>query len=69
MARFSEVFPTLKLNDYLYRITREVTVEKITMTAAQDRITVYLCSSLVISKKNIYQLEQLLKRELTGNSD
>ena len=66
MKNFFDVFPTLKLGDELNSLVTDTFVEKITTTSAKDRITVYLNSTHLIPKKNIYELEDIILRDIFG---
>lgn len=66
MKNFFDVFPTLKLGDELNSLVTDTFVEKITTTSAKDRITIYLNSTHLIPKKNIYELEDIILRDIFG---
>ena len=65
--KFFEVFGELKLNEDLISLLQEVTVEKISTNSARDFLRVWILSPRLIQKKNIYLLEEELKKQIFKN--
>ena len=65
---FSEVFPPLHVEQGLSDLLSQVRVEKVTSNRAKNFIRVYLVSGKLIHKEQLFQLEQVLKKQLFGNS-
>ncbi|SEM23337.1 OB-fold nucleic acid binding domain-containing protein, partial [Butyrivibrio sp. ob235] len=61
---FFEVFPTLKLDNSIKLIFKDVKVEKVSSTSRQDYIRIYISSRLPIEKNVIYQVEREIKQQL-----
>lgn len=61
---FFEVFPTLEVDDKLKMLFESVEVTKVTTTSARDFIRVYIDSTHLIQKSRIYQMEQMIKKQL-----
>ncbi len=61
---FSEVFPTLVLEESIRQQLEQVAVEKVTTTSRKDFLRVYICSSHLISKEIILKLEREIKAQL-----
>ncbi len=61
---FLEVFPTLNIADPMKELLGLVQVEKITSTRDRSSIRIYLKSSRLIHKQNIYDLEKGIKDQL-----
>ena len=67
--KFFEVFGELKLNEDLISLLQEVTVEKISTNSARDFLRVWILSPRLIQKKNIYLLEEELKKQIFKNQN
>ncbi len=61
---FSEVFPTLVLEESIRQQLEQVAVEKVTTTSRKEFLRVYICSSHLISKEIILKLEREIKAQL-----
>ena len=61
---FLEVFPGLHIADELKELLKLVVVEKVTMTKDRSSIRVYMKSTRLIHKQNIYDLERGIKDQL-----
>jgi DNA polymerase-3 subunit alpha (Gram-positive type) len=64
---FFDVFPSLKLESDLYDLFSEIKVSKVTSNKARDFIRIYIVSSRLIHKKNIYRAERCIKEQLFRN--
>ncbi len=61
---FFEVFPTLKLDSSIHDIMEQTDVEKISATKRKDFLRVYLHSTRLILKEDIWEVEGQIKRQL-----
>ncbi|MDD3139682.1 MAG: PolC-type DNA polymerase III [Lachnospiraceae bacterium] len=61
---FLDVFPTLKLNIEIKKIFEEVEVTKVATTSLKDRIKIYIESTHLIPKKQVYVMEKMIKEQL-----
>ncbi len=66
---FEEVFPGLRADDELGMILHDTEVAKVTMNKRRDYLRVYIICSRCIHKKYIYQLEEVIKKQLFGDYD
>ncbi len=66
---FFEVFPDLKVPSGLENLMTEVEVTKVSSNRKRDHLRVYLLSSRLINKGNIYRLESDIRRQLFPNHD
>ncbi len=64
---FFEVFPTLKLNGEIQKLMEEVEVTKVSSNRAKDALKVYITSSRLIEKPQIFFLEREIIRQLFPN--
>ena len=64
---FSEVFPTLKLNNDLRMIYSDAKVLRIANTSKGDRLRVYIRAPHIIEKKDVYAVEREIVRQLFPN--
>ena len=60
---FFEVFPNLEMNDQMHHLFSQVTVTKVTVTSARDRMRVYISSEKLIHKKNVFAVERAIKEQ------
>ncbi|MGF0031790.1 PolC-type DNA polymerase III [Bariatricus sp. SGI.154] len=65
---FFEVFPTLKVNSEIKMLFEDVEVSKVTTNSDRDFIKVHLYSRHLIQKKDVYEVERMLKEQLFGRS-
>ncbi|SCP95882.1 PolC-type DNA polymerase III [Anaerobium acetethylicum] len=61
---FFEVFPSLQVNNEIGDLLAEAEVTKVTTTKAKDFLRIYLMSTRLIPKKNIFYLEGAIKDQL-----
>ena len=66
---FFEVFPDLKVASGLENLMTEVEVTKVSSNRKRDHLRVYLLSSRLINKGNIYRLESDIRKQLFPNHD
>ena len=66
---FFEVFPDLKVASGLENLMTEVEVTKVSSNRRRDHLRVYLLSSRLINKGNIYRLESDIRKQLFPNHD
>jgi len=66
---FFEVFPTLQLNGRVHDILEQTIVEKISATKRKDFLRIYLRSSRLIMKEDIWTAEREIKRQLFPNAN
>ena len=66
---FFEVFPTLQLNGKVHDILEQTSVEKISATKRKDFLRIYLQSSRLIMKEDIWTAEREIKRQLFPNAN
>ena len=64
---FLEVFPTLQLEEENQMLLNGVEVMKVTSTSAKDYIKIYITSSHLIPKKNLYDIERSIETQLFRN--
>lgn len=65
---FFDVFPTLKMNDDIKQLFKEVGVTKVTTTSLKERIRIYIESTHLIPKQSICSVEQMIKEQLFGRN-
>ncbi len=63
---FFEVFQTLKLDTALTELFESVTVTKVSSTARQDVLRVYVSSDNLIMKEDIWRVERAIERMFSG---
>ena len=61
---FFEVFPSLKLDQSIHDIMEQTSVEKISATKRKDYLRIYLFSTRLIFKDDIWLTESQIKRQL-----
>lgn len=61
---FFEVFPSLKLDGGIHDIMEQTTVEKISATKSRDFLRIYLFSTRLIVKDDIWSAEEQIKKQL-----
>ena len=61
---FFEVFPSLKLDNKVRDIMGQTTVEKVTATKRKDFLRIYVNSSRLIYKQDIWETERQIKNQL-----
>lgn len=64
---FFEVFPTLSLRGEIHDLMEEAEVAKVTSNRAKDAIKVYIVSSRLIEKPQIFFIENEITRQLFQN--
>lgn len=64
MKQFLEVFPDLHTTDSLGKLLQMVEVEKVSMSRDKSLIRVYIVSTRLMHKQNIYGLEEGIKEQL-----
>ncbi|MEJ8734951.1 MULTISPECIES: PolC-type DNA polymerase III [Mediterraneibacter] len=64
--KFFDVFPTLKTEEDLQALFRDVEVKKITTNTKRDFLHVHILSTHLIQKKEIRRMEQKIKEQLFG---
>ncbi len=64
---FFDVFPDLKVPSGMENLMTEVEVTKVSANRRRDHIRVYLLSSRLIHKANIYRLESDIRKQLFPN--
>ncbi len=67
--KFLEVFPYLKLEDRLKDEMEQVSVTRVASVKSQNLLRVYIRSSFLISKKDIFQVEDILNGMLRSYRD
>ena len=65
---FFEVFPTLEIKGNLYDKLEQSKIERVSATKKRDRLSVYLFSTRLIMKKDIWAAEKEIKRQLFANA-
>ncbi len=65
---FFEVFPTLKLNGSLKDKMEQTVVERVSATKRKDLLHIYLFSTRLILKEDIWRTEQEIKEQLFPNA-
>ncbi len=66
---FLEVFPTLQLNSGLHDLMEQTTVEKISSNKQKDFLRVYLFSTRLIAKEDIWNVEKEIKKQLFSKAN
>lgn len=61
---FFEVFPSLKLERKVRDIMEQTTIEKVTATKRKDFLRIYLQSSRLIFKQDVWETERQIKAQL-----
>ncbi len=61
---FFEVFPTLEVSSDLRSLLSEVVVTKVSTNHAKDRLRIYLSSTRLIQKRDVFQLEKTIREQL-----
>ena len=61
---FFEVFPTLDIKGNLHDKLEQAKVERVSVTKQKDRLTVYLFSTRLILKEDIWTAEKEIRRQL-----
>ncbi|MBE5867896.1 MAG: PolC-type DNA polymerase III [Lachnospiraceae bacterium] len=64
---YFDVFPTLKLDKKLHDLMEQTVVERVSATSRKDFLRIYLSSPRLIQKKDIWQVEEEVKKQLFGN--
>jgi len=65
---FFEVFPTLEIKGNLYDMLEQAKVERVSATKNRDRLSVYLFSTRLILKEDIWAAEKEIKNQLFPNA-
>jgi DNA polymerase-3 subunit alpha (Gram-positive type) len=65
---FFEVFPTLKIQGSLHDMLEQTKVERVSATRQRDRLSVYLYSTRLILKEDIWAAEREIKNQLFPNA-
>jgi len=66
---FFEVFPSLTLEKKVRDIMEQTTVEKVTATKRKDFLRIYVKSSRLIYKQDVWETEQQIKEQLFPNAN
>ena len=66
---FFEVFPSLNLERKVRDIMEQTTVEKVTATKRKDFLRIYLKSSRLIYKQDVWAAEKQIKNQLFPNAN
>ena len=66
--QFFDVFPTLKVKKDIESLFEEVEVTKVATTSSKQYLKIYLTSHHLISKAQIYQMENTIKEQLFGRT-
>ena len=61
---FFEVFPTLKITGEMSALLKETEITKVASNSAQNALRIYLESTRLIPKPEIYHIEQEIKQQL-----
>ncbi len=69
MKNFSEVFPTLKLNNELSNLFSDVEVIRVVNKKNESALRVYIQSAFIIEKSYIYSVEREIIRQLFPDND
>lgn len=64
---FFDVFPALEIKGVLHDKLEQAKVERVSATKTRDRLTVYLFSTRLILKEDIWVAEEEIKRQLFPN--
>lgn len=65
---FAEVFPPLHIDKGIAELLEQVRVERVTSNRAKTYIKVYLVSGKLIHREQLFQVEQVLKKQLFGKN-
>ena len=66
---FFEVFPSLKLDQETHDIMEQTSVEKVSATKSRDFLRIYLYSTRLIVKDDIWATERQIKKQLFPSAD
>lgn len=66
---FFEVFPTLKVKDDMQMLFGDVEVVKISTNSKRNFLHVHIFGTHLIPKKQVWQMEEQIKKQLFGNTD
>lgn len=66
---FKEVFPTLKLDKDMENLLETADVTKISVNHARDFYKIYVKAKRLIFKKNIWKLEESIKKQIFKSKD
>ena len=69
MKPFFETFPTLNINNPLHDIMEQTVVERVSASRKKDFLRVYLFSTRLILKEDIWQAEREIKDQLFPNAN
>ncbi len=69
MKPFFEVFPTLKLHKTIHDIMEQTFVEKVSATSRKDYLRIYIHSTRLIAKSDIWDTEREIKKQLFPNAN
>ena len=61
---FKEVFPTLKLDKDMENLLENADVTRISVNHARDFYKIYVKAKRLIFKKNIWKLEESIKKQI-----
>ena len=64
MKAFLEVFPGLHMTDQMQELLTLVSVDRVSMTRDRSSLRVYIVSSRLIDKRNIWSLEKGIREQL-----
>ena len=62
--KFFEVFPTLEVEKRIKTLLDNTVVERVTSNRAKDMLRIYLVSDHLIQKEQLWQIEELIKKQL-----
>ncbi|MBQ2282780.1 MAG: PolC-type DNA polymerase III [Agathobacter sp.] len=65
---FFEVFPTLQLEEELKNLLQTTEVTKVSANHDKSHIRIYLLAERIIFKKNIWKIEEAIKKQLFPNN-
>ena len=66
---FRDVFPTLKFDDEMWRLLDTAEVTKISANHDHNHIRIYLSAERLIFKKNIWNIEKEIRKQIFQNKD
>ncbi|MBO5336018.1 MAG: PolC-type DNA polymerase III [Lachnospiraceae bacterium] len=66
---FFDVFPSLKLNKFIHDIMEQTSVEKVSATKRKDFLRIYIFSTRLIVKEDIWETERQIKEQLFPNAN
>ena len=66
---FKEVFPTLKLDKDMENLLENADVTRISVNHARDFYKIYVKAKRLIFKKNIWKLEESIKKQIFKSKD